>query len=191
MRLSLPEDGIADGDVVLHVTTEDHMHPSREYDAVIVGGGPAGLSAALVLGVLAGACWLSTTAGRRTRSTRRRRPARTEPRRSAAPRETGREQLARHPTVEVCNDEVAGIDRRGAGFLVDLERRGEVRAHAVVFAHGLRYDPPSLAGIDELGAARSSIAPSATAGRSATFPSRCTAAGRGGALGARAGELER
>ena len=62
----------------------------------------------------------------------------------------GASSSARHPTVEVCNDEVAGIDRRGAGFLVDLERRGEVRAHAVVLAHGLRYDPPSLAGVDEL-----------------------------------------
>ena len=151
MRLSLPEDGIADGDVVLHFTTEDHMHPSREYDAVIVGGGPAGLSAALVLG----------RARRRVLVIDHGRPANAvshgvggllgqsgvDP---AALRATGREQLARHPTVEVCNDEVAGIDRRGADFLVDLERRGEVRAHAVVLAHGLRYDPPSLAGIDEL-----------------------------------------
>jgi thioredoxin reductase len=34
--------------------------------------------------------------------------------------------------------------------VVDLERRGDVRAGAVVLAHGLRYDPPSLPGIDEL-----------------------------------------
>ena len=151
VRLSLPEDGIADGDIVLHFTTEDHMHPSREYDAVIVGGGPAGLSAALVLG----------RARRRVLVIDHGRPANAvshgvggllgqsgvDP---AALRATGREQLARHATVEVCNDEVAGIDRHGADFLVDLERRGEVRAHAVVLAHGLRYDPPSLAGIDEL-----------------------------------------
>jgi hypothetical protein len=26
VRLSLPQDGIADGDVVLHFTTEDRMH---------------------------------------------------------------------------------------------------------------------------------------------------------------------
>jgi thioredoxin reductase len=65
-------------------------------------------------------------------------------------RATGREQLTRHPTVEVCHDEVAAIDRRDAGFVVDLKGRSDVRAGAVVLAHGLRYDPPSLAGIDEL-----------------------------------------
>jgi thioredoxin reductase len=127
------------------------MHPSREYDAVIVGGGPAGLSAALVLG----------RSRRRVLVIDHGKPANAvshgvggllgqtgvDP---AELRATGRKQLTRHPTVEVCDDEVAAIDRRDARFVVDLEGRSDVRAGAVVLAHGLRYDPPSLAGIDEL-----------------------------------------
>jgi thioredoxin reductase len=151
LRPSPPQDGITDGDVVLHFTTEDHMNPLREFDAVIVGGGPAGLSAALVLG-RARRSVLVIDHGRPANAVSHGvggllGQAAVDP---AALRATGREQLARHPTVEVCDDEVAGIDRRGGGFVVDLERRGDVRASAVVLAHGLRYDPPPLAGIDEL-----------------------------------------
>jgi thioredoxin reductase len=122
-----------------------------EYDAVIVGGGPAGLSAALVLG----------RARRRVLVIDGGRPAnavshgvggllgqsRIDP---AALRAAGREQLAPHPTVEVHDDEVAAIEEDGAGFAVELVRGGEVRAGAIVLAHGLRYDPPALAGIDDL-----------------------------------------
>jgi thioredoxin reductase len=122
-----------------------------EYDAVIVGGGPAGLSAALVLG----------RARRRALVLDNGRPAnavsqgiggllgqaRVDP---AQLRANGREQLARHPTVEVVDDEVAAIDRVDGGFVVSLTRRGDVRAGAVILAHGLRYDPPPLPGIEEL-----------------------------------------
>jgi thioredoxin reductase len=123
----------------------------REYDAVIVGGGPAGLSAALVLG----------RARRRVLVIDSGRPAngvshgvggllghaRVDP---AALREAGRDQLARHQTVEVRDDEVGAIDDDGTGFAVELARGGEIRASAVVLAHGLRYDPPALPGIDDL-----------------------------------------
>jgi thioredoxin reductase len=122
-----------------------------EYDAVIVGGGPAGLSAALVLG----------RARRRVLVIDGGKPAnavshgvggllgqaRVDP---AALRAAGRDQLAPHPTVEVRDDEVGAIDDDGAGFAVELVRGGEVRAGAIVLAHGLRYDPPALPGIDDL-----------------------------------------
>src|ERR671935_490564 len=97
--------------------TELHIRPTREYDAVIVGGGPAGLSAALVLG----------RARRRVLVVDHGRPAnavshgvggllgqtRVDP---GGLRSTGREQLAHHATVEIADDEVAGIDRDGGGF---------------------------------------------------------------------------
>lgn len=122
-----------------------------DYDAVIVGGGPAGLSAALVLG----------RARRRVLVIDSGRPAnavshgvggllgqaRVDP---AQLRAAGREQLVRHPTVEVRDDAVAAIDRDATGFAVSLERGGDARAGAVVLAHGLRYDPPPLPGIEAL-----------------------------------------
>jgi thioredoxin reductase len=122
-----------------------------KYDAVIVGGGPAGLSAALVLG----------RARRRVLVIDSGRPAnavshgvggllgqaRVDP---AQLRSAGREQLARHPTVAVREHVVAAIDPDGTGFAVALERGGDAHAGAVVLAHGLRYDPPPLPGIDDL-----------------------------------------
>ena len=155
------------------------MHPSREYDAVIVGGGPAGLSAALVLGR---ARWrvLVIDHGRPANAVSHGvggllGQSGVDP---AALRATGREQLARHPTVEVCNDEVAGIDRHGADFLVDLERRRRCAPTRWSSPMACATTRRRWRGSTSCGAARSSIALSATAGRSATFPSRCTAAAR-------------
>ena len=122
-----------------------------DYDAVIVGGGPAGLSAALVLG-RARRHVLVIDSGRPANAVSQGvggllGQTRVDP---AQLRAAGREQLVRHPTVEVRDDTVAAIDRDGAGFAVSLEHGGDVRAGAVVLAHGLRYDPPPLSGIDDL-----------------------------------------
>jgi thioredoxin reductase len=122
-----------------------------KYDAVIVGGGPAGLSAALVLG-RARRHVLVVDSGQPANAVSQGvggllGQARVDP---AALRAAGREQLARHPTVEVRDDVVAAIDRDGTGFAVSLERGDDAHAGAVVLAHGLRYDPPPLPGIDDL-----------------------------------------
>jgi len=122
----------------------------NEYDAVIVGGGPAGLSAALVLGRARRAV-LVIDDGRPANAVSQGvggllGQARVDP---AQLRATGREQLDRHPSVEVLDDAVAAIQRNGGGFTVSLGA-GDVRAGAIVLAHGLRYDPPPLAGIEDL-----------------------------------------
>jgi thioredoxin reductase len=120
-------------------------------DAVIVGGGPAGLSAALVLG----------RARRRVLVLDTGRPAnavstgvggllaqdRVLP---SDLRQAGREQLAEHPNVEVREDEALDARRMGDGFAVTLGDGSKVRTRALVLAHGLRYDPPALPGIEPL-----------------------------------------
>jgi thioredoxin reductase len=119
---------------------------SAPYDALIVGGGPAGLSAALVLG----------RANRRVLVIDEDRPAnavsqgvggllghdRVKP---ADLRESGRRQLAEHANVEFRHGAVEDVERIRDGFVVD-----GVRARAIVLAHGLRYDPPPLPGIEAL-----------------------------------------
>jgi thioredoxin reductase len=122
-----------------------------ELDAVVVGGGPAGLSAALVLG----------RARRRVLVLDTGRPANIASsaiggllgQSGVAPvelRRAGREQLAELPTVEVRDgavvDAIAGRERLG----VRLSDGNELRTRALVLAHGLSYEPPALPGIEPL-----------------------------------------
>ena len=128
---------------------DTHRHTA--YDAVIVGGGPAGLSAALVLG----------RANRRVLVLDDDRPAnavsmgvggllghdRVTP---ADLRESGRRQLEQHADVEVRHGAVEDVERIRDAFEVRPTDGPPVRAHAIVLAHGLRYDPPPLPGIEAL-----------------------------------------
>jgi thioredoxin reductase len=121
------------------------------YDAVIVGGGPAGLSAALVLG----------RARKRVLVVDNDRPAnavsegvggllghdRVKP---ADLRESGKRQLEEHANVELRHGAVGDVERIRDGFVVTPTDGPPVRTHAIVLAHGLRYDPPPLPGIEAL-----------------------------------------
>jgi thioredoxin reductase len=120
-------------------------------DAVIVGGGPAGLSAALVLG----------RARRRVLVLDTDRPANAAAdavggllgQVGVAPvelRRAGREQLTDHPTVELRADEVRDAERVSHGFAVMLDRGRTVHTRTLVLAHWLRYDPPPLPGVEAL-----------------------------------------
>jgi thioredoxin reductase len=123
-----------------------HSRPARVpvVDTVIVGGGPAGLSAALVLG----------RARRRVLVLDTGRPANAASngiggllaQTGVVPadlRRAGREQLAGFPNVEVRDGAVLDATTLADGFGVKLTR-------ALVLAHGLRYDPPPLPGVKPL-----------------------------------------
>src|SRR5829696_1509149 len=124
---------------------------SAPYDAVIVGGGPAGLSAALVLG----------RANTRVLLIDDDRPAnavsqgvggllghgRVKP---ADLRRDGRRQLEEHANVDVRHGAVDDVEPTADGFVVTPADAAPVRTRAIVLAHGLRYDPPPLPGIDAL-----------------------------------------
>jgi thioredoxin reductase len=120
-------------------------------DAVIVGGGPAGLSSALVLG----------RARRRVLVLDTGRPANAASngiggllaQNGVVPadlRRAGREQLAGFPNVEVRDGAVLDATSLADGFGVKLESGQAVHTRALVLAHGLRYDPPPLPGVEGL-----------------------------------------
>jgi thioredoxin reductase len=142
-------------------STRDHnaegrrraAHPVRTpvLDAVIVGGGPAGLSAALVLG----------RARRRVLVLDTGRPANAPSHAvggllaqvGVAPtelRRAGREQLADLANVEVRDGAVVDADPIDGGLAVRLGAGQTLRTRSLVLAHGLRYDPPALPGVEAL-----------------------------------------
>jgi thioredoxin reductase len=119
------------------------------YDVVVVGGGPAGLSAALVLGrcrrrVLvcdAGTPRNAVASALHCYLTRDGLP----------PLELlriGREQL-RPYDVELRDVRVADVTRSADGFVVTLEGAHAVHAHSILLATGVRDVLPEVAGIDE------------------------------------------
>jgi thioredoxin reductase len=121
------------------------------WDCIVVGGGAAGLSAALVLG-RARRSTLLIDAG--------------EPSNRHAhgiggllghdghpPAElyaTGREELATYPSVEVRTGEVVRGERVDGGFVLALAGEAEERARRVLLATGMEYRPPELPGVAEL-----------------------------------------
>src|SRR5918992_1192801 len=103
------------------------------YDAVIVGGGPAGLSAALVLG----------RANKRVLVVDNDRPANAVSQRvggllghdrvkPADLRRSGRRQLEEHANVDVLGGAVSDVEPAADGFVVTTTDATPVRAHAIV-----------------------------------------------------------
>jgi thioredoxin reductase len=124
-----------------------------EKDVVIIGGGPAGLSAALVLG-RARQDVLVLDAGRPAN-----RVARSiggllgQERSPASLRRAGRRQLRKLPNVEVVEAEVLDLARDGDGAALTVacpQGVTRIRARAVLLANGLRYDPPDIPGLAPL-----------------------------------------
>jgi thioredoxin reductase len=119
-------------------------------DCVVVGGGAAGLSAALVLGrarretVVVDSGKQSNLAaahiGGLLGSDQR------------APGDfyaSAREELGAYPAVEVRNGEVATASADGDGFAVELADGSRLSARRLLIAAGMDYRPPDLPGVAE------------------------------------------
>ena len=120
------------------------------WDCIVVGGGAAGLSAALVLG-RARRRTLVVDAGKQSNGHtdgiggllgNDRRP----PPDFYA---TGRAELANYPTVEWRSGEVLGGRRDEAGFVLELSDGSTETARRVLLTTGMEYRYPPLPGIEE------------------------------------------
>lgn len=121
----------------------------NSFDAVVIGGGPAGLSAALTLGratrrVLLAACGPTRNAPTHAAHNIFTRDGTTP----AELLRIGREQL-RPYDISIREECATGIRRAEAEYIVMLES-GEVRARGIVVATGVRDVLPAIPGFQEL-----------------------------------------
>ena len=120
------------------------------YDVVIVGGGPAGLSAALTLGLARKRVLLCDAGARRNTAAQYIHNFVT---RDGSPpsefRSIGREQLTKYPSVEVCDARVLSIAGTCGAFEVKLEA-SVVEARRILLATGMIDEMLPFDGFREL-----------------------------------------
>ncbi|MGZ8801451.1 MAG: NAD(P)/FAD-dependent oxidoreductase [Mycobacterium sp.] len=122
-----------------------------DWECLVVGGGAAGLSAALVLGRARRRTLVIDSGGQSNRAAHGiggllghdgRPPAELY--------ELGRKELERYPSVEVRSGEVLTAQRCEGGFDVELADGTREQVKRVLLAMGMEYRPPPLPGLAEL-----------------------------------------
>ena len=124
---------------------------SRAWDTIIVGGGPAGLSAALTLGRCRRRVLVCDAGQPRNRASDHLHAFLT--RDGTAPREflrIGREQLERYDTVRLSPCEVVGARAAADGFEIELADGARECAATLLLATGVVDHVPPIEGIEPL-----------------------------------------
>lgn len=119
-------------------------------DVIIVGGGPAGLSAALILGrsrrrVIVVDAGHPRNSGAKVFNAFLSRDG-SEP---AEFRKICREQLQRYETIELREDTVSHVEREDGSFRVSLASGGVLRSRMVLLPTGLTDEIPKIEGLKE------------------------------------------
>ncbi|WP_327092249.1 NAD(P)/FAD-dependent oxidoreductase [Nonomuraea sp. NBC_01738] len=122
------------------------------FDVIIVGGGPAGMSAALALGRVHRAVLLVDTGeGRNTAAENVHNFLTRDGTPPAELRELGREELAGYPTVRTRTGTITGVRVPDeGGFQLDLSGGGTARARRLLLATGLSDELPGPLGVRAL-----------------------------------------
>ena len=123
------------------------MKMTEPYETIIVGAGPAGLNAALVLGRCMRRTLVCDTGQHRNESSHALHCFMS--RDGIAPRELlslGREQLQRYETVSLRHAVVSRIDRAAAGFTVTTDK-ATMQATTLLVATGVVDELPDIEGI--------------------------------------------
>jgi len=119
------------------------------YDVIVIGGGPAGLQAALTVGRMHRSVLLLDSGEYRNATVEHAHNLLTNDGRSPAElRRIARAELASYDTVEVRADRVTAVTGTIGGFEVTTTSGAE-RAHRLVLATGMRDELPPVPGLAE------------------------------------------
>jgi thioredoxin reductase len=132
------------------VLQQQHEIASR-YEVAVIGGGPAGLSAALVLGRCLRRTLVCDSGNYRNQQAQALHCFLGHD--GVAPaelRDVARSQLQQYQTVTCRNVLVTAVDRAGDEFLLSFKDRRTSRARMVLFASGVVDELPAVAGIEAL-----------------------------------------
>lgn len=123
----------------------------KNYDVVVVGGGPAGLTAALILGRMRREVLvLDTGVPANAVSNAMHGFLAQDGVPPAEVRRVAASQLGVYPSVERRPLAAISARRAGTGFEVDLADGATVTTRRVLLAHGMHYGLPELEGVREL-----------------------------------------
>lgn len=119
------------------------------YDAIIIGGGPAGLQAALTLGRMHRRTLLLDSGDYRNGTVRHAHNLLTNDGRGPAElRRLAHAEIAAYNSVEIWDATVAEVVRDGDALTVTVDG-GALRAHAVILATGVADELPPIPGLAE------------------------------------------
>lgn len=120
------------------------------YECAIIGGGPAGLSAALVLGRARRRVIVFDNNHARNRVTREAHGFLTRDGiQPAELRRVGRQEIANYPSVEFHNERIVSIERLGQTHYELMTASGKIiRTIKILLAVGLQDEQPNIPGIE-------------------------------------------
>ncbi len=117
------------------------------YDAIIIGGGPAGLQAALTLGRMHRRTLLLDSGDYRNGTVRHAHNLLTNDGRDPAElRRVGRDEIAAYPDVEIRDAAASAVAREDDALTVTVGAE-RLRAHAVILATGVADQLPDIPGL--------------------------------------------
>ena len=131
--------------------TGSHTDESPRVDVVVVGGGPAGLSAALVLGRCLRSVWLFDSGRYRNGVSHAAHGYLSRDGVDPAElRRLGRADLERYTTVQLRDLEVVDATTVDGGFVVSMADGSSVQSRRLLLATGVRDHLPAFPGIHDL-----------------------------------------